>query len=137
MLTLGVEVLRVRPWMAETATTKVTREMREARRMEEDIVVKKVKTVETLGLKEPDLNTFRPSPYRPKSLFLTISEPDCSPASAPRCTAKRRRHGSLNSVFNTNPLPVPVPRVLPAAGNRSFQPLVFDELSLTSWRSSV
>ena len=66
MLTLGVEVLRVRPGMAETATTKVTREMREARRMEENIVVKRVKAVETLGLKEPDLNTFQPSPLSPK-----------------------------------------------------------------------
>jgi len=44
--TLGVEVLRVRPGAAETAIAEATRAAREARREEENILVKAVKAID-------------------------------------------------------------------------------------------
>ena len=45
-LTVGVEVLSVKPGAAETATAEATRATREARREEENIVVTVVKVID-------------------------------------------------------------------------------------------
>jgi len=53
----GIEALRVRPGVAETTTAEATRVRREARMEGENIVVKVVKAVETLGPKGPGLSS--------------------------------------------------------------------------------
>jgi len=52
-LALGTDALTVRPGVAETATAEATRRTREARREEENIVVKVVKTVGAMTPMKP------------------------------------------------------------------------------------